>query len=192
MGQPEGVELMGQREDAMGMVTGEQPRLLERQPALGLEIRALRARPVATPIVPDARHMTLRTGLDMAAKRGGATLHEGGGGSAPVGGEGMALLIGRKRVLEDRLERDERHRCLRTRGRRRASGCFLQYHAYYPRDKRLVQTGVSGKKPGRARLPLRLSGPFCSCSYLRLPALAQRKPRVLPRPPRKKRPSCGL
>src|SRR4029434_1447382 len=88
--------------------------------------------------------MTIRTGLDMAAKRCGATLHDGVGGSANVGGQGMALLIGRKRVLEDRLERDERHRYLRTRGRRRASGCLLQYHAHYPRDKRLVQTGVIG------------------------------------------------
>jgi len=49
--------------------------------------------------------MTIRTGLDMAAKRCGATLHDGVGGSAHVGGQGMALLIGRKRVLEDRLER---------------------------------------------------------------------------------------
>jgi hypothetical protein len=75
----------------------------------------------------------------MAAKRCGATLHDGVGGSAHVGGQGMALLIGRKGALEDRLERDERHQCLRTRGRRRSSGCFLQYHAHHPRDKRLVQ-----------------------------------------------------
>src|SRR5215813_12108298 len=59
--------------------------------------------------------------------------------SAHVGRQGMALLIGGKGVLEDRLERDERHRCLRTRGRRRSSGGFLQYHANYPRCKRLVQ-----------------------------------------------------
>src|SRR5215468_399777 len=130
---------MGQREDDMGMVTGEQPRLLERQPALGLEIRALRARPVSTRVVPDARHMTIRTGLDMAAKRGGATLHDGVGGSAHVGGQGMALLIGRKGVLEDRLQRDERHRGLRTSGLRASWGCFAQYHANYPRCKRLVQ-----------------------------------------------------
>jgi len=45
--------------------------------------------------------------------------------------------------LEDRLERDERHRCLRTRGRRRSSGGFLQYHANYPRCKRLVQHSLS-------------------------------------------------
>src|SRR5215468_10533595 len=112
---------MGQREDDMVMVTGEQPRLLEREPALGLEIGALRARPVSTRVVPEARHMTIRTGLDMAAKRGGATLHDGVGGSAYVGRQGMALLIGGKGVLEDRLQRDERHRCLRTCGRRRAS-----------------------------------------------------------------------
>src|SRR6478672_8489768 len=143
---------MGQGEDDMVMITGQQPRLLERKPALGLEIRALRARPVSTRVVPDARHMTIRTGLDMAAKRCGATLHDGVGGSANVGGQGMALLMGRKRVLEDRLERDERHRYLRTRRRRRASGCFLQYHAHYPRDKRLVQPGIIGNAPARAWL----------------------------------------
>src|SRR4029453_767024 len=87
--------------------------------------------------------MTIRTGLDMAAKRCGATLHDGVGGSAHVGGQGMALLIGRKGVLEDRLERDERHRCLRTRGRRASSGGFVQYHANYPRCKRLVQQALS-------------------------------------------------
>src|SRR4029453_11550512 len=87
--------------------------------------------------------MTIRTGLDMAAKRCGATLHDGVGGSAHVGGQGMALLIGRKGVLEDRLERDERHRCLRTRGRRASSGGFVQYHANYPRCKRLVQPALS-------------------------------------------------
>ena len=53
--------------------------------------------------------------------------------AAHVGRQGMTLLIGGKGVLEDRLERDERHRCLRTRGRRRSSGGFLQYHANYPR-----------------------------------------------------------
>ena len=89
-----------------------------------------------------AGHMTIRTGLDMAAKRVGATLHDGVCGSAHVGGQGMALLIGRKDVLEERLERDERHRGLRTHGRRRSSGCFLQYHAHHPRDKRLVQRPI--------------------------------------------------
>src|SRR5215467_9588059 len=59
--------------------------------------------------------------------------------SAHVGRQGMVLLISGKGVLEDRLERDERHRGLRTRGRRLSWGGFLQYHANYPRCKRLVQ-----------------------------------------------------
>src|SRR5499427_10651656 len=117
---------MGQGKADMVMVTRQEPRLLESQPALGLEVGTLRTRPMPTGVVPDAGHMTIRTGLDMAAQRGGSTLHDGVGGSAHVSRQGMALLIGRKGVLEDRLERDERHRCLRTRGRRRASGCFLQ------------------------------------------------------------------
>ena len=40
--QPERIEVMGQREDHMIMVTGQEPGLLEGEPALGLEIRALR------------------------------------------------------------------------------------------------------------------------------------------------------
>src|SRR5262249_31494229 len=68
------------------------------------------------------------------------------GGSAHVGGQGMALLIGRKGVLEDRLQRDERHRCLRTSGRRASLGCFAQYHANYPRCKRLVQPTTFTKR----------------------------------------------
>src|SRR5215468_12584279 len=130
---------MGQGKDDMVMVTRQEPRLLESQPALGLEVGTLRTRPMPTGVVPDAGHMTIRTGLDMAAQRGGSTLHDGVGGSAHVSRQGMALLIGRKGILEDRLQRDERHRGLRTRGRRRSSGCFLQYHANYPRCKRLVQ-----------------------------------------------------
>src|SRR5437763_6244554 len=38
----------------------------------------------------------------------------------------------------------ERHWSLRTRGRGLLSGCFLQYHAHHPRDKRLVQPAFIG------------------------------------------------
>src|SRR5215471_20056613 len=117
---------MGQSKDDMVMVTRQEPRLLESQPALGLEVGTLRTRPMPTGVVPDAGHMTIRTGLDMAAQRGSSTLHDGVGGSAHVSRQGMALLIGRKGVLEDRLERDERHRCLRTSGLRASLGCFAQ------------------------------------------------------------------
>ena len=142
----------------MVMVTRQEPRLLESQPALGLEVGTLRTRPMPTGIVPDAGHMTVRTGLDMAAKRVGATLHDGVGGSAHVGGQGMALLIGWKGVLEDRLQRDERHRCLRTSGLRASSGCFAQYHANYPRCKRLVQQAYMS--------PMACSWPNCTWLYV--------------------------
>jgi hypothetical protein len=134
----------------MVMVTGEQPRLLERKPALGLEIRALRARPVSTRVVPDARHMTIRTGLDMTSEYRRPALHDGACGPADVGGQGMRLLIRRKGVLEDRLQRDEHHWGLRTYGIRISSGGFVQYHANYPRCKRLVQPWVIVTKAGRA------------------------------------------
>ena len=124
IGQPERGEIMGQREDDMVMVTGEQPRLLEREPALGLEVRALGAGAMPTGVVPDPHHMAIGTRLDMPAQRGRPALHEGVRSSAHVGRQGMALRIGRKGVLEDRLERDECHRCLRTPGRRLSSGWF--------------------------------------------------------------------
>src|ERR1700756_5191626 len=63
-------------------------------------------------------------------------------GAAHVGRQSMTLLIGGKGVLEDRLQRDERHRGLRTRGRRLSLSGLLQYHANYPRCKRLVQDAI--------------------------------------------------
>jgi hypothetical protein len=113
---------------------------LPRQPALGLEVRTLWTGPVAARVVPDTGDVAIRARLDMTTQGGRPALHEGMGSAAHVGRQGMALLIGRKGVLEDRLERDERHRCLRTRGCRRSLGGFLQYHANYPRCKRLVQS----------------------------------------------------
>jgi len=92
---------------------------------------------VAARVVPDTGDVAVGAPLDMTAQGGCPALHDGVRGSAHVGRQGMALLIGGKGVLEDRLERNERHRCLRTRGRRLLLGCFLQYHAHHPRDKRL-------------------------------------------------------
>src|SRR5262245_1065670 len=121
------------------MVTGEQPRSMPGQPALGLEIRASGTGAMPARVVPDTGDVAVGARLDMTTQSGRPALHDGVRGSAYVGRQGMALLIGRKGVLEDHLQRDKRHRCLRTRGRRRASGCFLQYHANYLRCKRLVQ-----------------------------------------------------
>jgi hypothetical protein len=115
VGQPQRVEVMRERKNPMGVITGQKPRLLESQPALGLKVGPVRARPVPTRVVPDARHMTLRTGLDMSAEYRRSALHDGACGFADVGGERVRLLVGRKRVLEDGLERDKRHRCLRPR-----------------------------------------------------------------------------
>src|SRR5262245_27955914 len=130
---------MREREDDVVMITRQELRPLPRQPALGLEIRTLWTGAVAARVVPDTGDVAVGARLDMTAQGGCPALHEGVRGSAHVGRQGMALLIGGKGVLEDRLERDERHRCLRTRGCRLSSGCFPQYHANHPRDKRLVQ-----------------------------------------------------
>jgi hypothetical protein len=67
VGQPQRVELMGEGKDDMVMVTRQQPRLLESQPALGLEVGTLRTRPMPTGVVPDAGHMAIGTRLHMAA-----------------------------------------------------------------------------------------------------------------------------
>src|SRR5262249_25772401 len=130
---------MREREDHVVMVTGQQPRLLAGEPTLGLEIGALRTGPVATGVVPDAGDVTVWTRLHMAPQRRRPALHDRAGRAAHVGGQGMALLIGWKGVLEDRLQRDERHRGLRTSGLRASWGGFVQYHANYLRCKRLVQ-----------------------------------------------------
>ena len=106
---------MREREDHVVMVTGQQPRLLAGEPALSLEVGALGARPMPARVVPDARHMAIRTGLDMSSEYRRPALHDGACGFADVGGERVRLLVGWKRVLEDGLERDKRHRCLRPR-----------------------------------------------------------------------------
>ena len=48
VGQPQWVEVMRERKNHMVVITGQKPRLLESQPALGLKVGALRARPVPT------------------------------------------------------------------------------------------------------------------------------------------------
>ena len=77
---------MGQGEDDMVMITGQEPRLLHGQPALSLEVRTLRTGPMPTGVVPDARHMAVRTGLDMTSEDRRPALHDGVCGSADVGG----------------------------------------------------------------------------------------------------------
>src|SRR5919202_6616175 len=124
----------------MRMVTRQEPCPVQRQPAFSLEIRALGTGAMPARVVPHTGDVAVRACLDMTAEGGRPALHEGMRGAAHMGRQGMALLIGGKGVLEDRLERDERHRGLRTRGCRRSSGGFLQYHANYPRCKRLVQS----------------------------------------------------
>ena len=69
----------------------------------------------------------------------GPALHDGAHGFADVRGQGMGLFVGRKGILEDRLQGHEGHRGLRTRERSKVGWVSLQYHANYPRDKRLVQ-----------------------------------------------------
>ena len=54
-----------------------------------------------TRVVPDPCDVAVGARLDMAAQRGGPTLHDGACGSADVGRERMRLLVGWKRVLED-------------------------------------------------------------------------------------------
>src|SRR5262249_15645931 len=95
--------------------TGQEPCLLEGQPALSLEVGALRTGPMPTRVVPDTRHVAVRTGLDMTAEERRPTLHDGACGPADVGRERVRLLLARKPLLQDGLERHEGHRCLRSR-----------------------------------------------------------------------------
>ena len=115
IGQPQRVEVMRQGENRVVVIAGQQPGALHRQPALGLEVCALRTRAMAAGVVPDAGHMPVGTGLDMASQRSSAALHDGAGGSADVGGRGMGMFIGGKRVLADDLEGNKAHRPSPTR-----------------------------------------------------------------------------
>ena len=69
-------------------------------------------------------HVAVGTGLDMAPRAAVRHCMMARAAFRTCGGQGMSLLIGRKGILEDRLQRDERHRCLRTRGRGRIIGMF--------------------------------------------------------------------
>ena len=101
---------MREREDDVVMITRQEPRLLERKPALGLEIRALGTGAMPARVVPDTGDVAVRARLDMPAQGGRPAPNEGMRSTAHMGRQGMALLIGGKGVLENRLQRDERHR----------------------------------------------------------------------------------
>ncbi len=109
VGQPQRIEGVGQGEDDVVMITGQQSGALHGEPALGLEIRTLRTGAVAARVVPDARDMPVGTGLDMAPEGGGAALHNGTGRAANVEGQEVRLLVSGKRVLEDLLQGDGAH-----------------------------------------------------------------------------------
>jgi hypothetical protein len=104
VGQPQGMEVMGQGEENLVVSTGPQPGLLESEPTRGLEVRALRTRPVPTGIVPDARSVPLRTGLHMAAQRCGPPLHDGAGGFPDMTRQGGRACVVGICGLEEMLE----------------------------------------------------------------------------------------
>ena len=109
----------------MGMIAGQEPSALEGEPALGLEQGAWRTRPMAARIVPDTSDVPVGTGLDMPPEGRRPALHECVGSFADMPRERVGLLVGRKRLLHDRLERHEGHRFLRTRGIGPSSSCFF-------------------------------------------------------------------
>jgi hypothetical protein len=139
IGQPQGVEIMGQGEDHVIMVTGQEPRLLENQPALGLEVRTLRTRPVPTGVGPDARHVAVETGLDMAPEGRGPALHDGARGFADVGGQGMGTFVLGIAQAEDILQGQKPHAVLPRVGLERRTPFFIRDCADHPRAARLVQ-----------------------------------------------------
>jgi len=116
---------VGQRENHVVVVTGQEPGPLEGQPALSLEVGTLRTRPVSTGVVPDPGDVAVGTGLDMASEGRRPALHDGARSSTDVGGQGMRLGIRGKGVLEDRLQGHEGHQCLRTRAMGPSSGWFF-------------------------------------------------------------------
>ena len=123
----------------MIMVTRQEPRLLPRHQRSSGDTHIADTPDADTSCTRYVRRGR-RGSLDMAAQRGGPTLHDG----ARLCGRGEgadASALGWKSVLEDGLERHEGHRCLRPRRVVWALWCCaLQYHASDPRDKRLVQS----------------------------------------------------
>ena len=101
---PQRIEVVGNGEDDMVMIAGEEAGALRRQPALDLDERALWTGPMPTGVVPDARHMAVRAGLDMTTEGRRSALHDGPGRFADVRRQGMRLLVGRIRVLKNGLE----------------------------------------------------------------------------------------
>src|SRR5207244_10975490 len=126
VGQPQRIEVMGQGEDHMVMVTSQQPGLLVGQPMLSLEIGALWTGPVSTGVVPDACHMAVGTRLYMTAQYGRPALHTGARGSADVAGERMGLLVGGERVLADGLQGNAGTRDLGPREMSKVGGVSLE------------------------------------------------------------------
>src|SRR5262249_8702577 len=67
-------------------------------------VRTLRTRPVPTRVVPDARHVAIGTGLDMAPEGRGSALHDGACSAAHMGGQGMGAFGLRIARAEDVLQ----------------------------------------------------------------------------------------
>ena len=82
----------------------QESRLLKGQPALGLEVRTLRTRPVPTGVVPNAGHRAVGTGVDMAPEGRGPAQHDGTCRAADVGGQGLGAFVLRIARTEDDLQ----------------------------------------------------------------------------------------
>jgi hypothetical protein len=78
------VELVGDREDDVEVVGGEQFLLPSREPAFASLGLALGAVPVATRIIRDGLKSALRAGIEVTSERGGAAVLNGA--------EGLELL----------------------------------------------------------------------------------------------------
>jgi len=105
-------QLIGLGEDDMVVIAGQQPRLLPHQPALDLEPGARRAHPMPTRMIPDAFHMPLRAGLDVATQARGATGQQRPHRLPHVGWQRVTLLKCGIAALEDLLYGDLSHALL--------------------------------------------------------------------------------
>src|SRR5574341_1817915 len=74
---PKRMQLMGDGEDHMKVISGKEPRFLPLQPALFWQMRTLRTRSMAAGVVPDFFDVASRTSLNMTSQSRGATLHDG-------------------------------------------------------------------------------------------------------------------
>jgi hypothetical protein len=150
IGLPQGLELVGDGEDDVEVVAGQQLSRPGLEPAVDLDVGALRARAVPAGVVVDADRVAVGTGADVAPERGGAALLNGASRLVDVERQATRACVACEALLEDPLERDGH--ALSKGPRARSSLRQKQRTRKAPRAARSVQRMAAKLRP-RVILP---------------------------------------